>query len=183
VPSESEVNPKSPVYVILPKVKTDNEIQLVSRVRKAFRSNYRTFDPDEQGRLSAVEAIRNVCLSHGIIVPLISAQRTDAQVHNLRAAFVAGLAAGMDKELLLLQFGEDPVPLDYRDFVKYVATERQLEGYFCDFAPEVFSRFQSDVGRAKAAPTNRLQQLTIGASSAENEMGHLADYYLETEEF
>src|SRR4029078_1187596 len=128
-------------------------------------------------------ALKDVTISHGVVVPLVSSHRNDAQVHNLRAAFVAGLANGMEKELLLLQFGDDPVPLDYRDFVNHVGTDKQLESYFGDFAPEVFSRFNSESTRVVSLPKNRLQQLTRGAASAQNEMGSLADYYLETEEF
>jgi nucleoside 2-deoxyribosyltransferase len=177
------LNPKSPVYVVLPKIKTDSETELLSRVKKAFRVPYRSFDPEEHGRLSAVDAIRNVALSYGAVVPLLANTRTDAQVHNIRAAFVAGLAHGMDKELLLLQFGDDPVPLDYRDLVKNVAPGRSLDTIFSDFAPDVFSHYEMETAPVAKHPGTLLQELNLGASSAENEMSDLAEYYLETEEY
>ncbi len=180
---ENDVNLKSPIYVVLPRSRTDIETDLISRIKKAFRAPYRSYDPQEDGRLPGPDAIRHVSISHGVVVPLLPQTRKDAQVHNLRAAFVAGLAHGMGKELLLLQYGEDPVPLDYRDFVRYVGNDHALETYFGDFAPEVFGRYQAEVSRHAPVPTTKLQQLKLGCSSAENEIGDLGGYYLHTEEY
>lgn len=177
------LTPKSPVYVVLPKTKADTETELLSRIKKAFRIPYRSFDPEEHGRLSALDAIRDTALSYGVVVPLLPKARTDAQVHNIRAAFVAGLAQGMGKELLLLQFGDDPVPLDYRDLVKYVGPGKKLDTIFADFAPEVFSHYQMDAPAVISRKGSVLQELNLGASSAENEMIELGEYYLETEEY
>jgi hypothetical protein len=65
-------------------------------------------------RLSADEAIQGVAGAFGVVVPLSALTMRDARVHNIRAAFVAGLAAGSERITLLMQQGEDPVPLDYR---------------------------------------------------------------------
>jgi hypothetical protein len=179
----SPTNQKSPVFVILPKLKTDLETQLVSRIKKAFRMPYRAFDPEEHGRLPAPMAITNVADSHAVVVPLLPSSRQDSEVHNLRAAFVAGLAHGMEKELLFLQFGSTPVPLDIRDLVKPVLEESRLDALFADFAPEVFSRYYSDIDLPIPRPDTLLQRLSLGASAAENEMSNLPKYYLETEEY
>jgi hypothetical protein len=143
----------------------------------------RPLTPDEQPRLSAGEAIRNVAASYGIIVPLISCNRRDFQVHNLRAAFVAGLAHGLEKELLLLQFGDDPVPIDYRDLVRHVGRKEQIDGYIADFAPTITGLLQPDVPSVVSQPKSFLAKMNLGAPAAENEMGELSEYYLETEEF
>ncbi len=104
-------NKVAPVYLVVPRVKSDPEIRTISRVKKA-RLQFRTFDPEEHGRLPAGEAIGNVAQSLGVVTSLLSSERTESQIHNFRAAFVAGLAMGMDKPLLLLQEGEDPVTLE-----------------------------------------------------------------------
>lgn len=174
---------KSPVYVVLPKIKTDAETQLISRIKKAFRQPYRSFDPEEHGRLSALDAIRNTATSHGVVIPLLSKTRQDAQVHNIRAAFVAGLANGMGKEILLLQFSDDPVPLDYRDIVSHVTSEKRFSEVVADFVPEVFAHYEIVDRKVDSRDTTILQGINLGASSAENEMTDLAGYYLETEEY
>ena len=53
--------------------------------------------------------MKNVAESHGIVAPLLPSYYNNANIHNFRAAFIAGLAQGMRKPLLLLQNGEEPL--------------------------------------------------------------------------
>jgi hypothetical protein len=64
---------------------------LVSRTKKA-RWRYRSFNPDEDVRLSALDAIRHVAQSAGVITPLQPASIHNAKEQNIRAMFVSGLA-------------------------------------------------------------------------------------------
>lgn len=180
--ASTEINRNAPIYLVLPKTKTDFEIHLQSRIKKA-RLRFRSFDPDEQVRLSASQAISNVVASYGVIVPLISNARKDSQVHNIRAAFVAGLAQGFEKELLLLQFGDDPVPLDYRDLVWHATMANQIDEAISEFAPSITGFLQADSGRVVAEPKTFLAKLNLGATKAEDEIGNLSEYYLETDEY
>lgn len=173
---------RSPVYTLTPKFKTDTEIHIMARIKKA-RLKFRTFDPEEQGRLSGSDAIANVSRSHGVIIPLLSSNRSDADVHNIRAAFLSGLAHGMEKLLLLLQSGDDPVPLDYRDLVSSFKFLNQLDDYISDFAEEITELLQAEVTPVVTEPRNFLARLNLGASYAENELFELGHYYLETDEF
>lgn len=152
------------------------------QVKKA-RLEFRTFDPEEHGRLPSGEAINNVAQSLGVITSLLPSVREDAEVHNFRAAFVAGLAMGMDKPLLLLQEGEEPVPLDYRDLVKIFYSLDQINGHIGDFSTEVMARLQARAPAVVSEPQTFLERLNLGASSAENELRELGNYYLETDEF
>jgi hypothetical protein len=77
------IDKKSPVYAVLPKIKRDLEIHLISRVKKA-RPFFRTLDPEEQGRLSIYELVKNVAVSFGVIVPILPPSRKDAVSHNIR---------------------------------------------------------------------------------------------------
>jgi hypothetical protein len=177
-----QISRGSPVYVVTPRVKTDAEVRVLSRLKKA-RLQFRTFDPEEQGRLAALEAIENVARSHGVIVSLLPRDRVDAEVHNYRSAFVAGLAMAMERSLLFLQEGDDPVPLDYRDLVKSFRFPTQIDEYVADFAASIGERFQATSVPLSAEPQTLLEQLNLGASAAENELQDLGNYYLETDEF
>jgi hypothetical protein len=176
------INTAAPIYLVLPKVKTDAEIRTISRIKKA-RLRFRAFDPDEQGRLGAGEAIENVSQSHGVVTFLLSRDRIDARVHNIRAAFIAGLTLGMEKELLLLQHGEEPVPLDYRDLVKAFRFPTQIDEAVADFSPRISARLQSAGPVIISEPQTLLERINLGASSAENELQELGNYFLETDEF
>lgn len=180
--TDYDVMPRSPVYVVLPKAKMDLDIHLISGIKKA-KLFFRSFDAEEQGRMAAPDVIKNVASSYGVIVPLLPQSRKEFQVHNIRAAFVAGLATGLGKELLLLQFGETPVPLDYRDIVRVTTTNPQIDKQIAAFAPSIMALLQS--GTKSMVPESKgfLAKLTLGASAAENEMADLGDYYIETDEF
>jgi hypothetical protein len=110
-------NRKAPLYIVEFPTKTDFMTRLISRVKKT-RIRYRAFNPEEHIRLSAQEAIENVSVSSGVIVPLASSHYRDADAHNLRAAFVSGLSIGMRIPTLLIQEHGGPVPLDVREFVR-----------------------------------------------------------------
>lgn len=177
-----KTNTAAPVYLLLPEVKGDFETRLIARVKKA-RLFYRSFDPEESGRLSALDAIADVASSHGVVIPLLGARFKDARVHNFRAAFVAGLAQGMEKALLVLQLGDDPVPLDYRDLVKGLPSSEQIDGHVGEFATEVTASLQAVRSVDVAEPATLLARLSLGAPSAENEFRELSNYYLQTDEF
>ena len=66
--------------------------------------------PTDDSRLSAVKAIDDISSCLGTVVPLLSTQFGDAEVHNIRAAFVAGLSVAMGKLTLVLQPRDGPGP-------------------------------------------------------------------------
>jgi hypothetical protein len=175
-------NSRAPVYVVEPKYKTDFINRIVSRLHKA-RLTYRSFDPNEQPRMSAFEAIENVAQSYGIVTPLLAPQVQDARVHNLRAAFVAGLADGMGRVRLIVQEGDAPVPIDFRDFAKSCYKPERTDEVLADFAAEVVEQFQAAAPSAPKPPENFLQTVSLGSSSAENEIADLVGYYLEIDSY
>ena len=175
-------NRTSPVYLVLPKEKTDLEIRLLSRMKKA-KLQFRSYDPQEQGRLSARDAIDNIAESLGVVTVLVPRTRTDSLVHNIRAAFVAGVAHGLEKHLMVLQAGADPVPLDYRDLVSPVGRLEDIDTHVASFAPEIVDLLQRDTEPIVSQPRSYLASLTLGASAAENELRELDHYFLETDEY
>lgn len=177
-----KINIKSPVYLLEGLHKTDWASRIVSRIKKA-RYLFRTFDPNEQPRLSASEAIDQVSQSHGVVVPLLSKSNVGSDVHNMRGAFIAGLADGMNKALCILQHEDDPVPLDYRDLVCVSRHPDDINEYIAEFAGRVAEAFQQDTKVISTTDDTFLQSLDLGSTSAENEMRTLQNYYLKTDQF
>lgn len=176
------INQKAPVYLLDARYKTDWITRIVSRIKKA-RYTYRTFDPNESPRLSAYDAIQQVAQSYGVVVPLLSPGTIDDYTHNMRGAFIAGLADGMGKVLCILQDGDAPVPVDYRDFVNITYHPRDVDERIADFAALVAEAYQQGKKEEKNNSRTFLQTLELGASSAENEMRTLDKYYLDTDQF
>lgn len=177
-----QLNHKAPVYIVEPPHKTDWVGRIVSRIKKAGYT-YRTFDPNESPRLSAYEAITQVSQSYGVVVPLLGDVSAGADIHNMRAAFISGLAHGMNKPACIIQNGDTPVPIDYRDFTKVSYHINDVNEIIAEFASNVTKAFQSQEPQKRCDVLPFLKQLDLGATSAENEMRDLAKYYLETEQY
>jgi hypothetical protein len=180
---QSIANRNAPVYLIAPREKTESEIRLFSRVKKEARLFFRSFDPQEQGRISVREAIDSVNISLGVILPLISGNRIDSDTHNLRCAFVAGLSHALDKETLVLQAGDEPIPVDLRDAVSIYSAPESIDRYIAQFAPRITEKLQESDQLEFQDLKTELTKLFLGASAAENEFLDLTEYYIQTDEF
>lgn len=174
---------KSPIYIIEPDVHTQEMTTIISAIKKRARIRYRSFNPSEHIRISATEAIQNVASSAGVIIPLLSKQYTKSDTHNLRCAFVAGLAVGMDIPTLILSEKGEVVPLDVRDLATRYNTPRHIQVHLANFIPRVVERLQDAEGEQAAAGRTNLTELQIGDPAAENEMLTLGRYYLRTDAY
>jgi hypothetical protein len=163
-PPAVKLNSKAPVYLIEALYKTDPVTRIIARVKKA-RLFFRSFDPNEQPRLSAFEAIRQVAQSYGVLLYLLPNRVKDSRIHNLRVAFLAGLANGMGKVLLILQDGDEPVPIDYRDLVVPFYQPAQIDESIANFATRVTEALQSEVDRPAATPQSFLETLNPTTTS------------------
>jgi hypothetical protein len=176
------LNQNVPVYLIEARFRTDPVTRIISRVKKA-RLFFRSFDPQETPRLSGSEAFEQVAQSFGVLLHLLPHNMLDAPIHNIRVAFLGGLAEGFGKVLVILQDGEEPVPVDYRDLVKVFIHPSQIDDAIADFAPKVTEALQEARYVEIDKEQSILEKITFGASAAENEFTNLSGYYLDTDQF
>ena len=176
-----EIDRSTPIFVLDTLHKTDASVRIVSKIKKS-RIRFRSYDPSEQSRLPMLEAYKNVCKSLGVVISLLSADATDARFNNLRGAFLAGLSYGLERETLILKEGEDPVPLDYRDFVSVYKHPHEVDESINDFVPRVAEGLQT-YSDQPLRTSGFLASLDLGDPAAENEVTKLAEYYVETDEF
>jgi hypothetical protein len=182
IDTTAQPNVTTPVYVLETPVRGGAMTKIISRIKKA-RIFYRSFVPAEAARLSAPDAISHVASSCGVVIPLVASEVRDATVHNIRAAFVAGLSLGLDIPTLILQDRDSPLaPLDVRDFVKSYGGSSDIRKFIHEFSLRVIEKIQET--KSLALPIgNVLSTLTIGDPMAENEFQSLGNYYVQTDEF
>lgn len=181
IPIPARINHKAPIYVLQTPISNQAMLAITGRIKKA-RIQYKGFIPQEETRLSAVKAIDDISAAHGVVVPLLQPDHVDAEVHNIRAAFVAGLAIGMGKATRILQPVGGPTPIDVRDLVKTFRHPDDIGDVVTELALEVTERLQA----ADPLPIPRgsfLAELSIGDPTAENELQTLGDYYVRTDQF
>jgi len=172
----------APIYIIDTLYKTDASVRILSKIKKS-RIRFRSFDPQEQSRLSAMEAYQNVAQSVAIIVHLLSSNQTDCLFNNYRGAFIAGLCYGLDKEVVILQEGDEPVPINYRDFVCSYKHPDEVDKYLNPLGPKVVEALQSISAIPLSPPAGFMEKLDLGSPAAENEVLNLQYYYMKTDEF
>jgi hypothetical protein len=169
------------VYIVEPPTRGMDATVMISRVKKAgYR--YRSFTPDEDARLSATDAIRQVGVSSGIVLMLQAEGVVGSDAHNIRTMFVAGLAEGMGKPTLILTPYGYTVPIDIRDDAKVFRTEADIISAVGEFVPSIVAHFT----QTTAPPGDHaslLQSISIGDPRAENEMTTLELYYLKTDQY
>lgn len=181
IPLDYPLDQFAPAYLLETPVKGQVMTRIIARVKKA-RVQFRSFNPAEDSRLSAIDAIKHVATSHGVLALFLGNEAADADIHNIRGAFIAGLSHGMRKPTLLLQSKDGPVPLDVRDFVKTFAAQREIDDLIHDFSLDVFESVQK-VGEVALPSGSLLSRVSMGDPMAENEFTTLGEYYLQTDEF
>lgn len=181
LPLRTKPNTKTPVYVLQTPQSNSAMISITARIKRA-RLGYKGYIPSDESRLSAGKAIDDVSECIGAVIPLLSMHFADAEVHNIRAAFVSGLAKSMQKRTLVLQPREGPAPLDVRDIVTTYSHPNDIIRAIADFALDITEKLQEE-DPLPLPKGNFLGELSIGDSVAENEFQTLGRYYLQLDQF
>lgn len=177
----TDLDRRAPVYVVEPPNKGGVATVMTSRLKKSGYK-YRSFNPTEESRLSATDAIRQVASSAGILVSIIGGSDTSNLVHDTRSLFVAGLAHGMGKPTLILAPSSVSLPLDIRDSAWTFSRPDDIALGIASLSLQITEHLQ----QADPVPLEHstpIQVLQIGAPTAENEMTTLAGYFLKTDQY
>ena len=177
-----QLNEQAPIFLLDARDKIDSVIMVKSRIKKSGWP-FRSFDPEETSRLNPYEAIKELYESAGVVVTFLPKHLRDSRLHNLRASFLAGLAGGFNKELLILQLGDDPVAIDYRDLVRICRRPELIVEAIADLTARVTSALQAREAPVLSIDRKLLSRLDLGASAAENELRALHNYYVETDAY
>ena len=177
------IDKSAPIYMLDTLYKTDISIRILSKLKKS-KIRFRSFDPSEQSRISAYVALDEVQKSVAIVVNLLPNESTDYLRNNYRAAFLSGLAYGLEKILLLLQQqDENLIPIHYKGLVTAYNDSKDIDKQINILAPKVMDALQNFAGKAVLKrPQQLLEKLELGAPAAENEMSTLDQYYVDTDE-
>jgi hypothetical protein len=175
-------NYTQPLYILDTLIKTDFRNQIFRAVENSDVA-YRVFDPSQVPRLTASSALAEVSASAGIILPILAEEIVDAHISNLRASFLLGIAHALEIETLAIQYGNAPVPLDYRDFVTNSTFDHETRRHVSEFASKVLIWNQKQSASRRGRATSILSEIDVGSSFAENETKNLDEYFVKTAEY
>ena len=171
-----------PLFLLDCRKKTDFRNHIVAAIENSH-VRHRAFDPDQVPRLTAAQAISDISSSAGAIIPILGDDIVDNQRHNLRAAFLLGLAHGFDLDALALQYGNGPAPTDYRDFITNSTFRKETSNHVEAYCAATLIRNQEISARSRRNEFGLLGQIDLGSPVAEYETQQLNDYFVRTAEY
>ncbi len=182
LPPSYDADMGQPLYLVKPRAGVEGMARAISALTETL-TQFRFFDPAEDSRMALRDVVHHVATSTGVLCAVITEQFVDAQNHNLRSAFVAGLARGMDRELLILNMSGAPLPLDVRDYTKEGNSLDNIQRYVQTFALTSLARLQRASPQPMRVAKDALQSVSLGNTAAENETRRLTEYFVETPAF
>ena len=118
----------------------------------------------------------------GVLLNFAGQSRNLSEVHNLRYAFVAGLATGLEVPTLMLSEDDYARPFDYEHLLHVYDTSASCVGHARPWLQGLV--LENVVSAPKLpAPKSRLAGLRLGEHVAENELSDLQEYFIETSAF
>lgn len=173
---------KQPLLVLDAQKRNEVSVKLISAVKELAKF-FRTFDPQEEYRMSARTAWELVNESTGVVVTVFDKNREDYELHNIRAAFLSGMAIALEKECLILVDPAARKPLDYIDICKTVKHPDHIRESVSDLLPKLYQKHLVTSSAKKTKGHAALSLISVGSNAAENEMRELENYFIETHEF
>ncbi len=178
-----DINHSQPIFVVDTLRKTNFRNAIISAVKET-RSHYRSFDPVETPLISVVQLISEISASSGVIVPYLPLHIDDAERHNLRCAFVAGLSTGLGRETLILTDQQDQQsPTDYNENIVIAKDQPSISDRVQALCAEALVSAQEIPTISVRTSRSIIQKLSLGSSAAENEFRDLNRYFVDTSEY
>ncbi|MFF9299219.1 P-loop ATPase, Sll1717 family [Streptomyces sp. NPDC014764] len=145
-------------------------------------------DPAEQGSAPLAWYVNSVYSSAATLLQMSGERHDRDRLHNARSAFIAGLARGLERPLLVVVEDDYHGPVDYKDILYTYQSKKRLAEKLSRWREQAF-RAWSQEGVADQPPTPKvelateLKDLKFGDYVAENESDTLDEYFVETAEY
>lgn len=163
---------------------TDASRKLGRRLDREFQRGIRLLSADPtESSLNPLSWYAQKAYETSCTVVHFAAPRRDlAWLYNSRSALVAGLAAGLERPVLMLAEDEYEAPFDYQDFLKPYTSTAQSVSHLEAWLQMVDLRPVERTG-TRLRMVTELRGLRFGEHVAENEREILSEYFIETAAF
>ena len=142
-------------------------------------------DPAESANEPLAWYVNRVDSSSAVVCHLLSSAHSNWQASNAKQAFVAGMAQGLGKPLLMLAHDPYVSPLDYKDLLRVHETAAKAETLFDEWFSPLIESIRKQEKSAEAYKDQKsarslLEQINLGESIAENESDAVTEYFIPT---
>ncbi len=142
-------------------------------------------DPEDIRFQSASWYASAVSKSFIVVCHFLSQEHKGSKLNNARNAFVAGLAHGMRKPLLILAHAPYKSPIDYHDLLRIHEDAGEAVSIFDEWALFWVRKYtegqkQREAFREERTKHAELLDIYLGEPAAEHEAQRIDEYFLET---
>jgi hypothetical protein len=142
-------------------------------------------DPSEVSVQTMSWYAQQVYSAEVVVVHLAPSRRAEAALHNARASFVAGLARGMKRPLLMLAEADHVAALDYKDLLYRYPSAAECGTRVTYWLGRNLGTARMRVATAEDEAealrfSTELRSVDLGEYVAENEASGLSRYFVET---
>jgi hypothetical protein len=175
---------KNSLLYIKPDLPTEAVMRITRRVAGAPIEST-IDDPNEIGVQPLDWYFANVKTAKGVICHFLSDDYDDVRISNAKNAFVAGLAFGLSKPLLMLAHKPYYSPIDYRDLLRVHDDAKQAEALYQNWLSGILEAEKQTAERITLhnqaiTAHGGLIELNVGDPIAEYESEELFEYFIET---
>ena len=181
--------PESPTLLyVRPQMETSAVIEVAEYLRRSVFADALVVDnPRENAAPTLVWYVDKIQAADAIVVHFVADDQRAAVAHNTKAAFVAGLAHGFRKDLLLLAHAPFVCPTDFQSLLRTHETAKSAEDHLAGWIEELQLAprrpRRPEPSSLSTAPRLELRNLSLGEPVAENESLRLDGYFVETSEY
>ncbi len=143
-------------------IPTEASNQLARRIAAAEIASV-VDDPSESPNQPVAWYINRVDGASAVVCHLLSTDHTNWEANNAKQAFVAGLAYGFGRPLLMLAHAPYFPPLDYRDILRVHDTAAKAEDFFNDWFAPLIESLRKQEKNAQAYIDQRAALTTLAA--------------------
>ncbi|MEV6793905.1 hypothetical protein AB0M87_18295 [Streptomyces sp. NPDC051320] len=145
-------------------------------------------DPAEQGSAPLAWYVNAVYSSAATLLQMSGESHDRNRLHNSRSAFIAGLARGLERPLLVVVEEDYRGPVDYKDILYTYHNKKRLAEKLQLWLANSFQAWRkegpvSQTPAPKIELATELRDLKFGEYVAENESDTLDEYFVETAEY
>ncbi|WP_434795294.1 hypothetical protein WN979_17910 [Streptomyces albidoflavus] len=145
-------------------------------------------DPAEHGSASLAWYVNAVYSSAATLLQMSGERHDRNLLHNARSAFIAGLARGLERPLLVVVEDDYRGPVDYKDILYTYNSKKRLAEKLSQWREQAFRAWNlEESAEVHPAPkielATELKDLKFGDYVAENESDTLDEYFVETAEY
>ena len=170
---------------LIPPISTSSVLQTVETIRTSkFSKSYILDDPRENPSAHLDWYAEQLVTADAVMIHLLGEEHIQKDVHNTKASFIAGLACGLERRVLMLGHAPYESPVDYDHLLRIHDTAESCAQNVDEWLKEVGDglslRRSPKRSQKKTQPNWNLRNVSLGQHVAEHERNELGNYFVGT---